>query len=134
MASDNLGMLPGLTAAGALLIDYVLTVSVSIAAGVAALTSMVPDWLPYTVPMTVGAVVLIMLANLRGIRESGTIFAAPTYVFVVHDVPADRRRPGSRLSTGNCSYTPPDSVRQCGGRSADDLPDPARLRPGLFAP
>ncbi|HEY1292135.1 MAG TPA: hypothetical protein VGJ60_03495 [Chloroflexota bacterium] len=55
VASDNLGMLPGLTAAGALLIDYVLTVSVSVAAGVAALTSMVPDWLPYTVPMTVGA-------------------------------------------------------------------------------
>ena len=82
MASDNLGMLPGLTAAGALLIDYVLTVSVSVAAGVAALTSLVPDWLPYTVPLSVGAVVLITMANLRGIRESGTIFAVPTYVFV----------------------------------------------------
>ena len=56
VASDNLGMIPGLTAAGALQIDYVLTVSVSIAAGVAALTSLVPAWLPYTVPMSVGAV------------------------------------------------------------------------------
>src|SRR5882724_8219061 len=52
VANDNLGMFPGLTAAGALLIDYVLTVSVSIAAGVAALTSLVPAWLPYTVPMS----------------------------------------------------------------------------------
>ena len=56
VANDNLGMIPGLTAAGALLIDYVLTVSVSVAAGVAAITSMVPDWLPYTVPLSVGAV------------------------------------------------------------------------------
>src|ERR1700737_4801433 len=70
VANDNLGMIPGLTAAGALLIDYVLTVSVSVAAGVAAITSMVPDWLPYAVPMAVGAVMLITLANLRGIRES----------------------------------------------------------------
>src|ERR1700687_1602160 len=67
VANDNLGMIPGLTAAGALLIDYILTVSVSVAAGVAALTSMVPDWLPYAVPLSVGAVVLITLANLEGI-------------------------------------------------------------------
>ncbi|MBV9172376.1 MAG: APC family permease [Chloroflexi bacterium] len=116
VASDNLGMLPGLTAAGALLIDYVLTVSVSVAAGVAALTSMVPDWLPYAVPMTVGAVALITLANLRGLRESGTIFAAPTYLFV-----------GMmyvligwglyRLATGDYSYTPPPSVRPFGADS-----------------
>src|SRR5258707_13087394 len=52
VASDNLGMIPGLTAAGALLIDYVLTVSVSVAAGVAAITSMLPDLLPYAVLMT----------------------------------------------------------------------------------
>jgi len=82
VASDNLGMLAGLTAAGALLVDYVLTVSVSIASGVAQITSLAPGWLPYEVPLAVGAVVLIMLANLRGIRESGSIFAIPTYVFV----------------------------------------------------
>ncbi|MBV9356153.1 MAG: APC family permease, partial [Chloroflexi bacterium] len=116
VASDNLGMVPGLTAAGALLIDYVLTVSVSVAAGVAALTSMVPDWLPYTVPMTVAAVALIMLANLRGIRESGTIFAAPTYVFVgmMYLLIAVGL---FRLWTGNWEYVPPDSVRQAGAQT-----------------
>src|SRR5881394_4032379 len=69
VANDNLGMFAGLTAAGALLVDYVLTVSVSIASGVAQITSLVPTWLPYEVPLAIGAVVLIMLANLRGIRE-----------------------------------------------------------------
>ncbi|MBV9598430.1 MAG: APC family permease, partial [Chloroflexi bacterium] len=113
VASDNLGMLPGLTAAGALLIDYVLTVSVSIAAGVAALTSMVPDWLPYTVPMTVGAVLLIVLANLRGLRESGTIFAAPTYLFVIMMYVLIVWGL-VRLTTGDYSYTPPPSVRSFG--------------------
>ena len=113
VASDNLGMLPGLTAAGALLTDYVLTVSVSVAAGVAALTSMVPAWLPYTVPLTVGAVVLITLANLRGIRESGTIFAAPTYLFVgmMHVLIGWGLY---RLAAGDYSYTPPPSVRVFG--------------------
>src|SRR5258708_9065810 len=82
VASDILGMLAGLTAAGALLVDYVLTVSVSIASGVAQITSLVPDWVPYGVPLAVGAVVLIVLGNLRGIRESDSIFAVPTYVFV----------------------------------------------------
>jgi amino acid transporter len=82
VASDNLGMLAGLTAAGALLVDYVLTVSVSIASGVAQITSLLPEWLPYQVPMSIAAVVLIVLGNLRGIRESGSIFAVPTYVFV----------------------------------------------------
>src|ERR1700716_2150283 len=59
VANVNLGMLAGLTAAGALLVDYVLTVSVSIASGVAQITSLVTDWVPYTVPLAVGAVVLI---------------------------------------------------------------------------
>ena len=113
VASDNLGMLPGLTAAGALLIDYVLTVSVSIAAGVAALTSMVPDWLPYTVPMTVGAVLLIVVANLRGLRESGTIFAAPTYLFVIMMYVLIAWGL-VRVFTGDYSYTPPPSVRAYG--------------------
>src|SRR6266702_6082866 len=63
VASDNLGMLAGLTAAGALLVDYVLTVSVSIASGVAQITSLVPEWVPYNVPLAVGAVILIVLGN-----------------------------------------------------------------------
>ena len=82
VAKDNLGETPALVAAGALLIDYVLTVAVSIAAGVAAITSAFPQWHLNRVEMTLGFVVLIMLGNLRGIRESGRIFAVPTYFFV----------------------------------------------------
>ena len=82
VAKDNLGETPALVAAGALLIDYVLTVAVSIAAGVAAITSAFPQWHINRVGMTLGFVVLIMLGNLRGIRESGRIFAVPTYFFV----------------------------------------------------
>jgi amino acid transporter len=83
VAKDNLGETPALIAAAALLIDYVLTVAVSIAAGVAAITSAVPQWHVNRVEMTLGFVLLLMLGNLRGIRESGRIFALPTYVFVV---------------------------------------------------
>ena len=83
VASDNLGPFPGLVAAGALLIDYVLTVAVSIAAGVAALTSIFPDLFAHRVVLGVGFVLLICLGNLRGIRESGAIFTAPTYVYLV---------------------------------------------------
>jgi amino acid transporter len=83
VAKDNLGETPALIAAGALLIDYVLTVAVSIAAGVAAITSAFPNWHVNRVEMTVGFVILVMLGNLRGIRESGRIFSAPTYFFVV---------------------------------------------------
>lgn len=82
VARDNLGDLPGLVAAGALLIDYVLTVSVSVAAGIGALVSAVPGLTPYSVWMGVGCVAIITLVNLRGIRESGSIFAAPTYLFI----------------------------------------------------
>ena len=82
VAKDNLGETPALVAAGALLIDYVLTVAVSIAAGVAAITSAFPQWHINRVEMTLGFVLVIMLGNLRGIRESGRIFALPTYFFV----------------------------------------------------
>lgn len=83
VASDNLGRLPGLVAGAALLIDYVLTVAVSISAGVFALTSLIRPLAPYSVYIAVGAIVLIALANLRGLRESGAIFAVPTYLFLV---------------------------------------------------
>jgi amino acid transporter len=83
VAKDNLGTKPGLIAAGALLTDYVLTVAVSIAAGVAALTSIVPELFEYRAGLGVVLVVAIAMVNLRGIRESGAIFSIPTYVYLV---------------------------------------------------
>ncbi|MDE3193806.1 MAG: APC family permease [Chloroflexota bacterium] len=83
VASDNLGPFAGLVAAGALMTDYVLTVSVSIAAGDEALTSIFPQLYPYRVALGIGFVLLLMIGNLRGIRESGTIFALPTYAYLV---------------------------------------------------
>ncbi len=82
VASDNLGALSGLTAAAALLIDYVLTVAVSISAGVAAVTSIVPALFPERVPIALLILAVLMLGNLRGIRESGSIFMAPTYLYI----------------------------------------------------
>jgi amino acid transporter len=82
VAKDNLGVPPALVAAAALLVDYVLTVSVSVVAGIAALTSAVPALHPYRVVLSVLAVAGIALGNLRGVRESGRLFAAPTYFFV----------------------------------------------------
>jgi amino acid transporter len=83
VAYDNLGIWPGLTAAAALLIDYVLTVAVSVTAGVAAFTSAFPALIPYRVELCLLAIVLIAWANLRGVRESGTLFAIPTYGFLI---------------------------------------------------
>ena len=83
VASDNLGTLPGLTAAAAILTDYVLTVAVSIAAGVAALTSIFPELFDLRVELCVGSIVLLAMVNLRGIRESGLVFSVPTYVYLV---------------------------------------------------
>jgi amino acid transporter len=82
VSRENLGELTGLTAAAALLVDYILTVAVSIAAGVAAITSAFEPLRPYTVELCVAANLLIALANLRGLKESGTIFAVPTYLFI----------------------------------------------------
>jgi amino acid transporter len=82
VSKDNLGVPAGLVAGAALLIDYVLTVAVSVAAGIAALTSAVPALFPYRPWLCVAAVVAIAVTNLRGIRESGKIFAAPTYLFI----------------------------------------------------
>ena len=82
VAKDNLGTLPGLTAGGALLIDYTLTVAVSISAGIAALTSAFPALFPYRVILCVAAIAMITIGNLRGLRESGKLFAAPSYLFI----------------------------------------------------
>ena len=82
VAKDNLGTMPGLIAGAALLVDYVLTVSVSTASGVAAITSAFPVLFPHRVAICVACVIMVMLANLRGIRETGKIFAVPTYWFI----------------------------------------------------
>lgn len=83
VAKDNLGVMPALVAAAALLTDYVLTVAVSVAAGVAAVTSAVPALGRHRVTLCVLAIAGISLGNLRGVRESGRLFAAPTYFFVI---------------------------------------------------
>lgn len=82
VSKDNIGELAGLSAAAALLIDYTLTVAVSVAAGVAAITSAFPGLHISRVTMGIGFVVLLTAGNLRGIRESGRMFAAPTYGFI----------------------------------------------------
>lgn len=83
VAHDNLGKYPGLVAASALLIDYVMTVAVSIVAGVDAVVSAAPALASYKVLFSIGFVLFVMLANLRGVRESGTLFAVPTYGFIL---------------------------------------------------
>ena len=83
VARDNLGDVAGLTAAAGLSVGYILTVAVSIAAGVVAVVSAFPELDSVRVPIAVVAVLIITLLNLRGIRESGTIFAIPTYGFII---------------------------------------------------
>jgi len=82
VAKDNLGTMPGLVAAAALLTDYILTVAVSISGGVAAITSAYPALAAHTVLLCVVSIVVLMLVNLRGVRESGAVFSVPTYVFI----------------------------------------------------
>src|SRR5262249_39844615 len=83
VSRENLGTIPSLVAASALLIDYVLTVAVSMSAAVAAITSAIAVLDPYRVELAVGLIALVSLANLRGIKESGQIFAIPTYLFIL---------------------------------------------------
>lgn len=80
---DNFGPSAALVAASALLVDYVMTVAVSIVSGVVAIISAAPSLAPHAVALSVGFVVVLVLANLRGVRESGRLFAIPTYSFVV---------------------------------------------------
>lgn len=82
VAKDNLGRTRALTAAAALITDYILTVAVSISGGVAAMTSAYPTLKPHTVVFGVAAIFVLMLVNLRGVRESGMAFSIPTYVFI----------------------------------------------------
>ncbi|MBI5877485.1 MAG: APC family permease [Chloroflexi bacterium] len=83
VAKDNLGPVPGLTAGAALLIDYVLTVAVSISSGVLAITSAFPSLEVFRVEIALGFLLFITLANMRGLRESSSIFMLPTYAFII---------------------------------------------------
>ena len=87
MAKDNLGTLPSLVAGAALLTDYVLTVAVSVAAGILAITSAAPSLSHHKVALSLGCILVIMLVNLRGVRESGLLFAL-----------SDLRVPGCRCT------------------------------------
>src|SRR3954467_11972263 len=82
VARDNLGTWPGLVAAAALMIDYVLNVAVGISAGVAALVSAVPALHAYTLPLCLVILTMVTLVNLRGTAEAGLAFAIPTYLFI----------------------------------------------------
>ncbi|HWO93141.1 MAG TPA: APC family permease, partial [Dehalococcoidia bacterium] len=116
VSRENLGIGAALLAAAALLTDYVLTVAVSISAGVAAVVSAVPDLGDYRVEMAVVFVALLTIVNLRGLRESGTIFAVPTYLFVLAF--------GAMIVTG--------AMRLAFGDQAGSLADPAE--PAEFVP
>src|SRR4051812_6129956 len=82
IARENLGVKSGLIAAASLLTDYILTVSVSISGGVAAITSAYPQLAPHTIALCLASTAVLMLVNLRGVRDSGIAFSVPTYVFI----------------------------------------------------
>ena len=82
VASENLGTYPGLLAAAALMLDYVLTVAVGISAGVGALVSAVPRLQPHTLALCLGILLIVTIVNLRGVREAGVFFMIPTYAFL----------------------------------------------------
>ncbi len=83
VSRENLGTVPALVSGASLLVDYVLTAAVSVSAGVAAITSAFPEMSPYTVELCLGFIVLMTVANLRGLKESGRLFAGPTYIYIV---------------------------------------------------
>src|SRR5580658_1633816 len=82
VATENLGVFPGLLAAAALMIDYVLTAAVGISAGVGALVSAAPSLLPHTLSICLLILLIVTFVNLRGVRETGAVFIFPTYLFV----------------------------------------------------
>ncbi|MCB1249434.1 MAG: APC family permease [Acidimicrobiales bacterium] len=83
VSRENLGVTPSLVAAASLLVDYVLTAAVSVSAGVAAITSAFPELFDYRVEICLGFIVLMTVANLRGLKESGRLFAGPTYIYIL---------------------------------------------------
>ncbi len=109
VSRENLGKIPSLIAASSLLIDYILTVAVSMSAAVAAMTSAFHSIEPYRVELAVILIVLLTLANLRGIKESGNMFAIPTYTFVFSML-AMIGVGAYNMATGNVVPAPPPSI------------------------
>ena len=109
VATTNLGPKAGLTVASALLVDYVLTVAVSISSGIENLGSAIPFVVEHKVLCAVAVIVLLTLMNLRGVKESGKLFAIPTYVFVARRLHHDRlgRLPAGSSSATPCTRPPP---------------------------
>ena len=130
VAKENLGRLPSLVAAAALLTDYVLTVAVSVAAGVLALTSAVSSLRGHELTLSLVCVLLIAVANLRGVKEAGLLFALPTYAFVDVDLRAGRRRARSQCATGVPAGGRPHPLAS-GAGARHRLRRPARVRVGL---
>ena len=128
VTKDNFGLLTAQLAGVALLTDYVLTVSVSVAAGVAAITSAAPGLFGYRVWLSVVFIWLIAWGNLRGVRESGRLFAVPTYFFIVMmfvcSAPVWRGR--SREPASPAAPLPTSWTR----RRDRSVPHPARVRVG----
>ena len=121
VARENLGVMPGLIAAAALLTDYILTVAVSISGGVAAMTSAYPALVPHTVLLGALSIILLAMVNLRGVRESGAAFSLPTYAFILMmlaliGVGTYRAFTGHELATmTDALKVDPVSVKQHGG-------------------
>jgi amino acid transporter len=110
VAKDNLGTLPGLIAGAALLIDYVLTVAVSTASGVAAITSAFPALFPWRVAICTLTVIAVTVANLRGVRESGRLFTIPTYWFIA-SLGLLILAGFYRVATGTVQAYPPEEIK-----------------------
>jgi amino acid transporter len=113
VTKDNFGLIPAQVAGVALLTDYVLTVAVSVSAGVAAIIALVPSTAPWRVEMAVTFVILIAYGNLRGVRESGRLFSVPTYVFITCVITMIAIG-AARLATGSL-HSPADVGTAVGG-------------------
>jgi len=109
VSRENLGVLPSLVAGASLLVDYILTVAVSVSAGVAAITSAFPALRPERVALCLGFVALMTFANLRGLKESGRLFAGPTYVYIL-SLAALVLVGLTRTLTGHLDQLPPNTA------------------------
>ena len=126
VASDSLGSNWGLLAGAGLIVDYILTVAVSVASGVAAITSALPSLSPATVPIGLAVIAILVVGNLRGARAAGALFAAPTYMFVIAIARSLSSVWSSPAVTGS-TRCPRDEVGDGGARVAAD-PAGVRLR------